>query len=267
MDEWEVDPPKSRGPSRLEVSGCASGVFTLGSLLVVLGLITGWIVWHMPQPDMDIGPPPGAFGFLLFLIAACLGLALFLAWLVFGRPSERAIAIVVALTGCAAAVLLILGSAPWVQKTYFPAEIVGVVATTGAGPDGVVHVELEGGRSLDVRQRHWVPGAPTPPPMYQPMDYSGDLKPGGLLLAGAQPSPWYVIADYYPAGWLLRGSDPCYFLQAKGTERQDAAYLDFGIRLTKAPEYTGDSAALGAGFDGELCLDVQGRVRYIVPIH
>jgi hypothetical protein len=267
MDGSEGEPPKSRGLSRLGVSGCASVVFALGSLLVGLGLTTGWIVWHMPQPDMGIGPPPGAFGFLLFLIAALLGLVLFLAWLVVDRPSERVIAIVVALSMAALAAGLFLDSAPWVVKTYAAPEIVGVVSASDARPDGVVHVELEGGRALDVLLSSWVRGAPTPPPLYQPLDYSRDLEAGNLLLAGNQPTPWYSMAAYYPAGSLLRGPDPCYFLVAKGTERQDAAYLDFGIRLTKAPGYTGVSSAIGASFDGEVCLDVQGRVKYIVPIH
>lgn len=252
--------------SRLEVSGCASGAFALCSVLVGLGLIAGWIVWHMPQPDMDIGPPPGAFGFLLFLIAAFLGVVLFLVWLVVGRPPERAVAMVIALSGCAAAVLLILDAAPWVVKTYADPEIVGVVFASEVGPDGVVHVELDGGSSLDVRQHSWVRGTATPPAMFQPLDYSSDLEPGNLLLAGNQPVPWYSVAQYYPEGRLLRGPDPCYFLEARGTERQDGAYLDFGIRLANAPGHTADPSSSGRDFDGELCLDGQGRVKYIVPI-
>jgi hypothetical protein len=266
MDDWEADSPKSRGLSRLGVSGCASGVFTLGGLLVCVGLITGWVVWHMPQPDMDIGPPPGAFGFLLFLISAFLGLALFLTWLLVDKPSERAIAIVVTLSVGALAVGLLLDSAPWVVKTYAAPEIVGVVSASEARPDGIVHVELEGGRSLDVMQSRWVPGEPSPSPLFQPMPYNEDIGTGDLLLAANQPSPWYAVAVYYPAGSLLRGPDPCYFLQAEGTERQDSADLDFGIRLPKAPGYESSSSALGAAFKGELCLDIQGRVRYIVPI-
>ena len=265
MDDWDRDPPKRRGLSRLGVTGCASVAFTLGGVLVGLGLITGWIVWHMPQPDMDIGPPPGAFGFLLFLIAAALGVVLFFVWLFVGRPSERAVATVVALTGCAAAVLLVLDAAPWVVKTYADPEVIGVVSATEARPDGVVHVELNGGASLDVRQHSWVMGTATPPAMYQPMDYSSDLQPGNLLLAGNQPAPWYSVATYYPDGSLLRGPDPCYFLEAKSTQRQTGVYLDFGIRLTYAPGHTADSSSSGGDFD-EICLDGQGRVKYIVPI-
>jgi hypothetical protein len=206
----------------------------------------------------------GFLGFFFLLGAAVLGLLLAGAWVAYSHPrvDERWVAaVLVGLLGAGA----VASWAPWVApKSYYSPETIGVVSSTQLRPDGIVSVKVEDGRSLDVLESAWRYSEPTPAPLDQPLDYSGDLQPGNLLLAGTEPSPWYSVADFYPVGSLLRGPDPCYFLTSDGTERQDTVELDFGIRLMKVSDYATDQAPVGSRFHGSLCLDVQGRLRYIV---
>lgn len=258
LSPFEGDP----SPDGHQFRGCASIFSIMGGLAVAGGLLAGLALLNTPFTG-DVGPGPGFFGAFFLLGAAVLGLLLTGFWVAYFHPyiSQRWAA--AALVGLLVAVA-VASWAPWVApRTYFAPETIGVVSSTEARPDGIVSVKLEDGAALDVLQSAWRVSEPSPSPLDQPLGYSGDLQAGNLLLAGSKPSPWYAIADLYGAGQLLRDQVPCYFLTTDWTEREDVIELQFGIRLMKAPDFLPDSFT-SVSVHGSLCLDVQGRVRYVL---
>jgi hypothetical protein len=204
-----------------------------------------------------VGLPIGVFGFLLLLLAASVGIPSLILWYAVAHPSGKvSVAVTVAIAlilGCG----IVLNWAPWQGlKTYFTAEIVGIVAVSTYDHDaGVTHVQLEDGRLLDLQN----PDRTTiDPGRYQTLrgdEWRPGASEGDLLLAGENPSRWFTTAS---RPWAP--DSVCYRMSwTTGIERKDTLDLESGLRLPIAPDL--DAWWRGEGpFETGLCLNDQGQV-------
>ena len=261
--QWAGDPPKRRKPSRVGYSGYASIFLALGSVLAALGLVEGWILLNTPGYG-GVGPGVGFFGLVLLAAAASLGLVVGVFWLAYFHPPGRTIGRVAAVLVALLGLFALLNWAPWLQRTYFTPEIVGVVASSDYTPDGVYHLKLEDGRTLEARGRAQQSGSLRSAGQYAPLEEPGDIRPGDLLLAGHDPTSWYEVAHVWPGlGSCTDAAATCYSLEATGIVRQDSIDLDTGLRLKKASTYP-NYADVGHGFRATVWFNRLGEVTDVM---
>jgi hypothetical protein len=260
---FEMSPLGSSDPGWSDAQGCATLGLVVGAVVVAAGLLLGWVLLNTPD-YASVGPGIGFFGFVLLSVSAVVGVLLGLFWLVHFRPGKgaaaRTVAVVLGLFGIAALAV----SAPWTPaRTYFTPEIVGVVATSDYTPDGVEHVTLVDGRTFDVDSLRQSDGQPSTAGRYSFLSDRQGIDVGGLLLAGEHPTPWYS-GTYAPYDQSGSGSaSACYALDGTGVEHQDSVDMNSGLRLMKAPGYPNDYA-VGYGFQGRVCLNVQGLATSVL---
>ena len=249
--------------SRSGCAGCLTVALVPGSLLVGGALFVAWRLLNTPD-YASVGPGIGFFGFFIGLAGAALGLVLLLVWLAYSRPSTGDIGKVAAVCLAYVGVIAILSWAPWTPpKVYFTPEIVGVVATADYTPDGVFHVRLEDGRTLEVKTDAQQTGKVGEAGRYSPLPGRIGISVGELLLAGETPTPWYT-AGYGPyTDTTVDRSSWCYGLDATGMNRPDTVDLESGLRLKKATDYEPRADKGGYGFQGRVCLNLRGEVTRI----
>ena len=126
-------------------------------------------------------------------------------------------------------------------------EIVGV-ADAVEPRSGPPLIRLEGGKTYD-------------PTGAMPIVHRGTLAAGSLLLAGAQPSPWYAYLDEYVPG--------CYALVSRGRDEGTTVVTQDGLRLTKAPGFSAphDPNGIYIRPNDQFCLGPDGRVTGYGLIH
>ena len=266
-DDAQPEKKAPSGPRPTDSSsGCAGGlsaVLVVGSLVVGGALLVGWKLLNTPD-YASVGPGIGFFGFFICLAAAILGLVLGLLWLAYFRPNVGAIGKVAAVCLGYVAVIAILSWAPWIPpQTYFAPEIVGVVAAADYTPDGVLHVKLEDGRTLELQDRSQHDGQLSNVGKYAPLEGRIGISVGDLLLAGETPKPWYTGGNGPYTGETVDRSSWCYGLDTTGINRQETVDLESGLRLKKAAGYEPRTDKGGYGFRGRVCLNLQGEVTRI----
>jgi hypothetical protein len=158
---------------------------------------------------------------------------------------------------------LLLNWTPWLQRTYFTPEIVGVVASSDYTPDGVDHVILEDGRALEVQDWARQPGSRGSAGQYAPLEGPVGVSAGDLLLAGEDPTPWYTTAHGPYTGSCTDPTASCYALEATGIVRQDSVDLDTGLRLKKASTYS-NQADVGHRFRATVYFNRLGEVTVVM---
>jgi hypothetical protein len=230
-------------------------------VLAGLGLVTGWILLNTPV----YGGVGGLWFIALVLLAAAasLGLVVGVFWLAYFHPPGRTIGRVAAVLVALFVISAFLNWAPWLQRTYFTPEIVGVVVSSDHTPDGVDHVILEDGRAFEVQDRAQQNGQLSHVGRYAPLEGPVGASAGGLLLAGEDPTPWYTTAHGPYTGSCTDPTASCYALEGTGIVRQDSVDLDTGLRLTKASNYVGEDV-VGWGFNATVWLNSRGEVADVM---
>lgn len=149
---------------------------------------------------------------------------------------------VIGVLGCDAEIFGL--SIPDTQRTP---EIVGIVETVEAR-SGPPLIHLVGGETYD-------PSGATP------IVQRGTLASGSLLLAGAQPTPWYAYLEEFVPG--------CFALVSGGRDDGPTVVTEDGLRLTKAPAFSAphDPDGVYDRPNDQFCLGSDGRVNGYGLIH
>jgi hypothetical protein len=127
-----------------------------------------------------------------------------------------------------------------IPTTLRTPELVGVVETVEAR-SGQPLVTLADGMTYD----------PTGATL---IVHAGTLEAGSLLLAGTQPTPWYVH--------LLETAPGCYGLTVRGRDDGTTVVTELGLRLTKAQGFSAphDPSGRYARPNDWFCLGPDGQV-------
>ena len=91
--------------------------------------------------------------------------------------------------------------------------------------------------------------------------HSGSLEAGSLLLAGTQPTPWYVHLEEFVPG--------CYSLVVRGRDDGTTVVTEVGLRLTKASGFSAphDPNGVYVRPNDQFCLGPDGLVTGYGLIH
>ena len=91
--------------------------------------------------------------------------------------------------------------------------------------------------------------------------HAGSLEAGSLLLAGTQPTPWYVhLGEFVPG---------CYALVVRGRDDGTTVVTEVGLRLTKASGFSAphDPNGVYVRPNDQFCLGPDGLVTGYGLIH
>jgi hypothetical protein len=134
-----------------------------------------------------------------------------------------------------------------IPSTLRTPEIVGVVDALEAR-SGPPLIRLKGGGTYD----------PTGAIL---LVQRGTLAAGSLLLAGAQPAPWYAYLEEYVPG--------CYALVSSGRDEETTVVTKDGLRLAKALGFSAphDPNGVYVRPNDQFCLGPDGRVTGYGLIH
>jgi hypothetical protein len=236
------------------ISAALAGLLGLATLMIIAGLAL-----LDSSQDIPVGPPPGAFGALLLMVAIPLGIIALTIAIAAGDRAKPIKPLAILAIAC------IVGSYSFMwfthaTKTYFTAEIVSIVKTSDfSHDDEAIHVVLENDQTMRLAPETYStnPNATIAPDMYRPNGGRVGADSGELLLAGNSPGRWYVAAGPYD------GSDGlCYRLSGSGFANEKTVDLSWGLRLPYSAERDSGMNWTGS-FSGDICLDRSGAVRSI----
>ena len=245
--------------------GCSCSAAILGSMLVVLTAFVGiGLLWLNTPYYGSVGPGPAFIGFLLLCAAVPLGLVALGWWLLVMHGETTQIRPLALILTCLFLGGVVLNWAPWeAPRTYRTPEVVGVVVSEQRGGDGLQTVRLDDGQILRLHGFDGGTGDVGTAGEYAPLEGQGGVDVGVLVLAGENPTPWYVGAPGpYRDESCTAPDGGCYTLDGIGTVRRESVDMDLGVRLKRAAAFS-DYGVVDYGFQGRVFLNHDGEVTGI----